>query len=234
MQLRIADPRPDTGEGEIQAKGPNIFKGYWKDEARTREVFTDDGWFRTGDLGYIDEKGRLFIRGRSKTMILSASGENIYPEEIESIINQSPEVAESLVVEDEGGLTALVYLKSEVLENLEARLQDGLDAAGALSARVSQAISSAEKSVAGTVSHAVVDVEKAVEHLLENIRKEANSKLAAFSRIQNVKIHREPFEKTPTQKIKRFLYGKKKEGSREQGAAGDNHASSGIHQAGKS
>ncbi len=234
VQLRIADPRPDTGEGEIQAKGPNIFKGYWKDEARTREVFTDDGWFRTGDLGYIDEKGRLFIRGRSKTMILSASGENIYPEEIESIINQSPEVAESLVVEDEGGLTALVYLKSEVLENLEARLQDGLDAAGALSARVSQAISSAEKSVAGTVSHAVVDVEKAVEHLLENIRKEANSKLAAFSRIQNVKIHREPFEKTPTQKIKRFLYGKKKEGSREQGAAGDSRTSSGTQQAGKS
>lgn len=234
VQLRIADPRPDTHEGEIQAKGPNIFKGYWKDEARTREVFTEDGWFRTGDLGYIDKKGRLFIRGRSKTMILSASGENIYPEEIESIINQSPEVAESLVIEDEGGLTALVYLKSEVLENLEARLHDGLDAAGDLSARVGQAISSAEKSVAGTVSHAVNDAEKAIEHLLENIRKEANSKLAAFSRVQNVKIHPEPFEKTPTQKIKRFLYGKKKEGSMEQGAAGNSRPSSGTQQAGKS
>jgi len=209
VQLRIADPRPDTGEGEIQAKGPNIFKGYWRDEARTREAFSSDGWFRTGDLGFLDKKGRLFIRGRLKTMILGASGENIYPEEIESIINQVPEVAESLVVEEEEGLTALVYLKSEVLENLEARLQDGIDAAGDLGSRVSQAIANAEKSVAGTVSQAVVDAEKALERLLEKIRRETNSKLASFSRIQHVRIRTEPFEKTPTQKIKRFLYGKK-------------------------
>jgi len=210
VQLRIADPRPDTGEGEIQARGLNIFKGYWRDEARTREAFSSDGWFRTGDLGFLDKKERLFIRGRLKTMILGASGENIYPEEIESIINQVPEVAESLVVEDEEGLTALVYLKSEVLENLEARLQDSIDAAGDLGSRVSQAIANAEKSVSDTVSQAMVDAEKALEHLLENIRKETNSKLASFSRIQRVKIHTEPFEKTPTQKIKRFLYGKKK------------------------
>jgi long-chain acyl-CoA synthetase len=209
VQLRIADPRPDTGEGEIQAKGPNIFKGYWRDEARTREAFSSDGWFRTGDLGFLDKKGRLFIRGRLKTMILGASGENIYPEEIESIINQVPEVAESLVVEEEEGLTALVYLKSEVLENLEARLRDGIDAAGDLGSRVSQAIANAEKSVAGTVSQAVVDAEKALERLLEKIRRETNSKLASFSRIQHVRICTEPFEKTPTQKIKRFLYGKK-------------------------
>lgn len=234
VQLRIADPNPDTHEGEIQAKGPNIFKGYWKDEDRTREAFTDDGWFRTGDLGYIDEKGRLFIRGRSKTMILSASGENIYPEEIESIINQSPEVAESLVIEDEDGLTALVYLKSEVLENLEARLQDSLDAASDLSSRVGHAISSAEKSVVDTVNHAVNDVEKAIEHLLEKIRKDTNSKLAAFSRIQNVKMHPEPFEKTPTQKIKRFLYGKKKESSAEQNATDSSQPSRGTQQTGKS
>lgn len=215
VELRIADPRPETGEGEIQARGPNIFKGYWRDEAHTREAFTEDGWFRTGDLGYLDNKGRLFIRGRLKTMILGASGENIYPEEIESIINQAPEVVESLVVEEEEGLTALVYLKSEVLENLEARLRDSIDAAGDLGSRVGEAIANAEKSVTGTVGHAVVDAEKAVEHLLENIRKEANSKLASFSRIQHVKIHTEPFEKTPTQKIKRFLYGKKKaEGTR--------------------
>jgi Long-chain acyl-CoA synthetases (AMP-forming) len=209
VQLRIADPRPDTGEGEIQAKGSNIFKGYWRDEARTREAFSSDGWFRTGDLGSLDKKGRLFIRGRLKTMILGASGENIYPEEIESIINQVPEVAESLVVEEEEGLTALVYLKSEVLENLEARLRDGIDAAGDLGSRVSQAIANAEKSVAGTVSQAVVDAEKALERLLEKIRRETNSKLASFSRIQHVRIRTEPFEKTPTQKIKRFLYGKK-------------------------
>ncbi len=234
VQLRIADPNPETGEGEIQAQGPNIYKGYWRDEARTRETFTDDGWFRTGDLGYFDAKGRLFIRGRSKTMILGASGENIYPEEIESILNQVPEIAESLVVEDEEGLTALVYLKSEVLENLEARIQDGIDAAGDLSSRVGQAIANAEKSVAGTVSHAMSDAEKTIEHLLERIRKETNSKLAGFSRIQRVKMHSEPFEKTPTQKIKRFLYGKKKEGSVEQNTTDSSQPSSRTPQTGKS
>jgi len=210
VQLRIGNPNSKTGEGEIQAKGPNIFKGYWNDQARTREAFTDDGWFRTGDLGFFDARKRLFIRGRLKTMILGASGENIYPEEIESILNQVPEISEALVVEGDEGLTALVYLKSEVLENLQARLRDGIDAAGELSARVNHAIAQAEKSVAGTVSHAVSDAEKVVENLLEGIRKDVNAKLAAFSRIQSVKMHPEPFEKTPTQKIKRFLYGNKK------------------------
>ena len=211
VELRIANPKTSTGEGEIQARGPNIFKGYWKDEARTKEAFTEDGWFRTGDLGSIDNKGRLFVRGRLKTMILGASGENIYPEEIESILNQMPEVEESLVVEEEDGLTALVCLKSEVLDNIGARLQDHLDAVGDLGSRVGQAIAQAEKSVTGSVNQALTDTEKAIERLLENIRKEANSRLAVFSRIQRVKLHPEPFEKTPTQKIKRFLYGKTKE-----------------------
>ena len=211
VELRIANPKTSTGEGEIQARGPNIFKGYWKDEARTKEAFTEDGWFCTGDLGSIDNKGRLFVRGRLKTLILGASGENIYPEEIESILNQMPEVEESLVVEEEDGLTALVCLKSEVLDNIGARLQDHLDAVGDLGSRVGQAIAQAEKSVTGSVNQALTDTEKAIERLLENIRKEANSRLAAFSRIQRVKLHPEPFEKTPTQKIKRFLYGKKGE-----------------------
>jgi len=211
VELRIANPKTSTGEGEIQARGPNIFKGYWKDEARTKEAFTEDGWFCTGDLGSIDNRGRLFVRGRLKTMILGASGENIYPEEIESILNQMPEVEESLVVEEEDGLTALVCLKSEVLDNIGARLQDHLDAVGDLGSRVGQAIAQAEKSVTGSVNQALTDTEKAIERLLENLRKEANSRLAAFSRIQRVKLHPEPFEKTPTQKIKRFLYGKAKE-----------------------
>jgi len=211
VEVRIADPKTITGEGEIQARGPNIFKGYWRDEVRTKEAFTEDGWFRTGDLGSIDNKGRLFVRGRLKTMILGASGENIYPEEIESILNQMPEIEESLVVEEEEGLTALVCLKSEVLDNIGARLQDHLDAVGDLSSRVGQAIAQAEKSVTGSVNQALTDTEKAIERLLESIRKEANSRLAAFSRIQHVKFHPEPFEKTPTQKIKRFLYGKKGE-----------------------
>jgi len=114
--VRIADPNPSTGEGEIQAKGDNIFKGYYLDAEKTAEAFTQDGWFRTGDLGFIDKENRVFVRGRIKTMILGATGENIYPEEIEAVLNQSPYVVESLVVEGDSGLTAFVYLKSEVLE----------------------------------------------------------------------------------------------------------------------
>lgn len=186
-------------EGEIQAKGANVFKGYYKDESRTRESFTQDGWFRTGDLGSIDSRKRLFVRGRLKTMILGASGENIYPEEVEAVINQSPFVAESLVVEGESGLTAYVYLKSEVLENIEARLQDGLEAAESMSSKVGSVI-----------GHAIGDAEKAAGKLLETIRKEANEKLASFSRIRAIELREEPFEKTPTQKIKRFLYPGKK------------------------
>lgn len=211
VRLRIADPRPDTKEGEIQAKGDNIFKGYYKDENRTRESFTEDGWFKTGDLGYIDGKGRLFVRGRLKTMLLGASGENIYPEEIEAVLNQSPYVAESLVVEDEKGLAALVFLKSEVLENLEAAIQDKLEEAENLSTRIETALTNAEKSVAQTIGHAIGDAEKAAGKLLESIKKEANEQLASFSKIRTIKLHKEPFEKTPTQKIKRFLYTKNKD-----------------------
>jgi long-chain acyl-CoA synthetase len=208
IRLRIGDPQPGTGEGEIQAKGDSVFKGYFRDEERTRESFTEDGWFKTGDLGCLDAKGRLYVRGRLKTMILGASGENIYPEEIEAVLNQSPYVAESLVVEGEGGLTAFVYLKSEVLENLEARIQDGIEAAGEVTSKLGSAISSAEKSMAESIGHALNDAEKSASRLLEAIRKEANGKLASFSKIHLVQLQPDPFEKTPTQKIKRFLYTK--------------------------
>lgn len=178
VELRIADPRPDTGEGEIQARGPNVMKGYYKDPEKTKEVFTEDGWFRTGDLGIFDAKGRLFIRGRLKTMILGASGENIYPEEIEAMINKSAFVAESLVVSEGSGLTALVQLKQEVLDDLKAKAQDSVET-----------------------------FERTAEEVLEFVRKEVNSGLSAFSKVSRVVLHHEPFEKTPTQKIKRFLYG---------------------------
>jgi len=206
VEIRIADPSAGTGTGEIQAKGANIFKGYFKDPERTKEAFTEDGWFKTGDLGFIDAKGRIFVKGRLKTMILGASGENIYPEEIEAVLNQSPYVAESLVVDGEAGLTAFVYLKSEVLENLEARIQDGLDVAEDISSRMGSALVSAEKSVAHSIGQAWGDAEKAAGRLLETIRKEANARLTSFSRIHTIKLQEGPFEKTPTQKIKRFLY----------------------------
>lgn len=201
VSLRIADPRPDSGEGEIQVKGDNVFKGYYKDPEKTKEAFTEDGWFKTGDLGFVDEKKRVFVRGRIKTMILGASGENIYPEEIEALLNQSPYVAESLVVEEDEGLTAFVYLKSEVLEQLGARIQDGLDAAGNMSSRMGQAISQ-------SIGQAFSDVEKQAGKLLEAIRKETNARLTSFSKIRTIKLQDKPFEKTPTQKIKRFLYAK--------------------------
>ena len=109
MEVRIASPDPQNTPGEIQVKGSNVFLGYFKNEAATKEILTDDGWFRTGDMGILDADGCLFIKGRTKCMILGPSGQNIYPEEVETVINSQPYVVDSLVVEDDGGLTALIY-----------------------------------------------------------------------------------------------------------------------------
>ena len=109
MQVRIASADPINIPGEIQVKGANVFLGYFKNEEATAEVFTEDGWFRTGDMGILDEDGCLFIKGRTKCMILGPSGQNIYPEEVETVINSQPYVVDSLVIEDDGGLTALIY-----------------------------------------------------------------------------------------------------------------------------
>lgn len=109
MEIRIDSPDPQRIEGEIQTKGPNTLLGYYKNEEATKEMFTEDGWMKTGDMGVIDKDGYLFIRGRSKCMVLGPSGQNIYPEELESVINSLSYVVESLVIEDNGGLTALVY-----------------------------------------------------------------------------------------------------------------------------
>jgi long-chain acyl-CoA synthetase len=109
MEVRIASADPVNIPGEIQVKGANVFLGYYKNEEATAEVLTDDGWFRTGDMGVMDAEGSLFIKGRTKCMILGPSGQNIYPEEVETVINSQPYVVDSLVVEDNGGLTALIY-----------------------------------------------------------------------------------------------------------------------------
>lgn len=153
-------------EGEIQVCGPNVMIGYYNDKERTAEAFTSDGWLRTGDLGHLDKKGRLHIRGRLKTLILGPSGENIYPEEIENLLGTSRLVEDALVYSGEKGeLVALVSL------------------------------SDAAKAAAG-----------AVEHALEELRSWVNKKLAVFSRLSRIEIKYEPFEKTPTMKIKRYLY----------------------------
>ena len=109
MEVRIDSDDPYNKVGEIQVRGENVMKGYYKNEEATKNVFTEDGWLHTGDLGTIDHDNRIFIRGRSKTMILGASGQNIYPEEIESKINNLPFVMESIVIEKNGKLVALVY-----------------------------------------------------------------------------------------------------------------------------
>lgn len=108
-QIRIDSSEPDRIPGEIQAQGPNLFSGYYKNPKADKLAYTADGWFRTGDLGVMDESGNLFIRGRIKALILSSSGQNIYPEEVEEVVNRHPLVEESLVVARENKLVALVY-----------------------------------------------------------------------------------------------------------------------------
>jgi len=109
MELRIDSRNPAYEAGEIQVKGDNVMLGYYKNEEATRATFTEDGWMHTGDLGTLDSEGNLTIRGRSKNMLLSANGQNIYPEEIEAELNNLPLVTESIVVQRNGKLVALVY-----------------------------------------------------------------------------------------------------------------------------
>ncbi|GAB1482021.1 AMP-binding protein [Treponema sp.] len=201
----------EHAEGEIQARGPNVMMGYYKDEERTKEVFTEDGWFKTGDLGSFDEKGRLFIRGRLKAMILGPSGENIYPEEIESLLNATGLVEESLVYEGEKGeLVALVVLNE--------RTRTAMAAAGDAAIETARAMGDAAHSAALAIEDAkealgkaATDAARGAGDMLTDLKNSANKRLAGFSRIHRVEVHPEPFEKTATQKIKRFLYPKKKQ-----------------------
>jgi long-chain acyl-CoA synthetase len=178
VQLRIAQSDRKTGLGEIQAKGENVMLGYYKEPEITKNTFTDDGWLKTGDLGCFDKDGNLYIKGRMKNMIVGSSGENIYPEEIESLINRMEYVLESLVVEQKGRLVALVHLNMEELEKKYNSLK------------------------AETASF--INDETSI--ILKEIQNKVNEQLNKFSQIQRVVWQTAPFEKTPTQKIKRFLY----------------------------
>ncbi len=176
VQVKIHEPDSTTHVGEIVAKGPNVMQGYYRNEALTKEVFTEDGWFRTGDLGII-ERNRLSIKGRKKTMILGPSGENIYPELIETLLNTIPYVQESLVLSGEGGLAALIKLDFELMaEHLKLSVNDAKESASTY---------------------------------LTHIREEVNKELSSFSRIRDVSLQDEPFQRTPTLKIKRYLYSLK-------------------------
>lgn len=109
MEIRIESRDPQNIPGEIQVKGANVFLGYYKNDEATAETFTEDGWFRTGDMGVLDQDGFLYIKGRNKCMILGPSGQNIYPEELETVLNNMPYTIDTLVVEEKAQLTALVY-----------------------------------------------------------------------------------------------------------------------------
>ncbi|HOH07010.1 MAG: Long-chain-fatty-acid--CoA ligase FadD15 [bacterium ADurb.Bin431] len=177
VEMKIDNPHPDTGEGEIVVRGPMVMKGYYRDPERTQAVLSEDGWFRTGDLGVFDKKGYLYIKGRVKNMILGPSGENIYPEEIEEAINEHPDVLESLVYEQGGQICARVYLNYEELDHEFTSLK---------------------------MSDSEIKAE--IGKRLEELRIEVNSRLKSFSRINKIIEQTSPFEKTPTLKIKRFLY----------------------------
>lgn len=117
--LRIDSEDPERIAGEIQVRGANLTIGYYKNEEATRLAFTDDGWFRTGDLAVLDSQRNIFIRGRAKSMILSSSGQNIYPEEVEAVVNSQPNVVESVVVDRGSHLVALVLMDPEYMSSLD-------------------------------------------------------------------------------------------------------------------
>ena len=210
VALKIINADSKTGVGEIVAKGPNVMKGYYKDPKLTQESFTTEqdecgaGWFKTGDLGIITQRhGRpwLTLKGRSKNMILDASGENIYPEDIEYLLNQHPLVLESLVVEDDDGLVALVQLDEEKLKEQTQRKQTG------------NSMQQVADAVGGAVHGITEELLYKREEILSEIQFFINNKVNRISKIGKVKDV-ETFEKTASQKIKRYLYNlktKKKE-----------------------
>jgi len=185
MELKINNPDAKTGEGEIWAKGPCVMKGYYKEPEMTKEVLTAEGWFKTGDLGTLDYNNNLYIKGRLKNMIVGASGENIYPEEIESIINNFRFVVESVVVQQKGKLVALVHINREELEKKYQILKQDMT-----------------RQKQDMTRH----VEDKVDEVLTELQEYVNSQVNKFSQIQKVVSHPVPFQKTATMKIKRFLY----------------------------
>jgi|BioPla2DNA2_1021312.scaffolds.fasta_scaffold08123_5 long-chain acyl-CoA synthetase len=188
-EVIINNPDPRTGEGEIWAKGPNVMLGYYKNIEKTQEVLTSDGWFKTGDLGVFDKKGRLSHKGRLNNMIVGANGENIYPEDIESIINNFKHVIESIVIEQKGKLVAMVHFNRE---ELELKLREK-------TSEFSQIIDDKFEEIKSKV-----DI--TINELAEELKNYVNSKVNKYSKIQLLIVHNEPFNKTATKKIKKYLY----------------------------
>ena len=169
MMVRIDSPDPENVPGEILAKGPNVMLGYYKNEEATKQTIDENGWYHTGDLGTMDGDGNVFIKGRSKNMLLGASGQNIYPEEIEDKLNSLALVAESVVVQKGDKLIALVHPDYDEAQTLNLGNNELAD-------------------------------------IMEQNRQELNSMIPAYSKVSEIRIHEEEFEKTPKKSIKRFLY----------------------------
>ena len=169
MMVRIDSPDPENVPGEILAKGPNVMLGYYKNEEATKQTIDENGWYHSGDLGTMDGDGNVFIKGRSKNMLLGASGQNIYPEEIEDKLNSLALVAESVVIQKGDKLVALVYPDFDEAQSLNLGRSE-------------------------------------LEEIMEQNRQELNTMVPAYSKVNEIRIHDEEFEKTPKKSIKRFLY----------------------------
>ena len=191
VQIRLDNINPETGQGEIVVKTPCCMQGYYKNEQATKDAFTEDGWFRTGDLGAIAEDGWIFIKGRLKNMIVGPSGENIYPEDIEEVLNSNRFVAESVVTEEDGKLIALVHFDTTAL---------------------AEAYDEFKHKMAVGKEQTALKMEEIKKELVEYV----NSKVNRFSKITKVVDNGEEFEKTPTKKIRRFNYDKRGKGDNEQ------------------
>lgn len=169
MMVRIDSPDPENVPGEILAKGPNVMLGYYKNEEATKQTIDENGWYHTGDLGTMDGDGNVFIKGRSKNMLLGANGQNIYPEEIEDKLNSLALVAESVVVQKGDKLIALVHPDYDEAQTLNLGTNELAD-------------------------------------VMEQNRQELNTMIPAYSKVSEIRIHEDEFEKTPKKSIKRFLY----------------------------
>ena len=181
IEYRLENVDPETGIGELVVKSPSQMQGYYKNPEATAAVFTEDGFFRTGDLCCFDEDGWLYIKGRCKNMILGPSGENIYPEDIENVLNTHVFISESVVTEDEGKLVALIHFD---IEAIEARYAEMVD----------------------TWHKKKHEFELFKQDLIKEIKQYVNERVNRYSRLSEVIEEEQEFVKTPSKKIRRFLY----------------------------
>ena len=169
QKVRIDSEDPETIPGEILTKGPNVLLGYYKNAEATEAAIDKDGWFHTGDLGLMDGDGNVFIKGRSKNLLLGSNGENIYPEEIEDKLNSLPLVNECLVIQEDNKLVALVHPDYDEAKSIGLGNED-------------------------------------IEKIMEQDREQLNTLVPTYSKVSEIRIQEEEFQKTPKRSIKRYLY----------------------------